>query len=105
MNVKLTTLAVGLLILTGCATTQPTDRTNQQLSVIHQDLSVLEAQITNLQKSTASNAASTSNACYLDGKSYSKGAIVAGRVCSGAGFNVAGQAQPLIWQAKRAASR
>lgn len=106
LNIKPFAVVTGLLILTGCATTLPTDRTNQQLNVIHQDLSVLEAQITSLQKLTiASNTANTSNVCYLDSKSYSKSAIVAGRVCGGAGLNVAGQAQPPIWQTKRTTTK
>lgn len=80
--------------LSGCATNKQLDVTNTNLAVLQNQIGLL-SQSVQAQRSQPQPAAP---ACLLGGQPYSKGAVVAGRICTSNSIVFMGAPAPLEWQ-------
>nr|WP_015647647.1 hypothetical protein [Pseudomonas sp. GLE121]AGL12892.1 hypothetical protein [Pseudomonas sp. GLE121] len=82
--------------LSGCATNKQLDETNTNLAVLQNQISLL-SQSVQVQRSQP-QPKPAAPACLLGGQPYSKGAVVAGRICTSNSIVFMGAPAPLEWQ-------
>ncbi|MGP4920719.1 MULTISPECIES: hypothetical protein [Pseudomonas] len=83
--------------LSGCATSKQLDETNSNLSVLQNQISLLSQSVL-AQQHNKPQPKPADPACLLGGQPYSKGAVVAGRICTSNSIVFRGEPAPLEWQ-------
>lgn len=86
-----------LVSLSGCVTSKQLDETNANLSVLQNQISLL-SQSVQAQQRNKPQPKPADPACMLGGQPYSKGAVVAGRICTSNSIVFRGEPAPLEWQ-------
>lgn len=82
--------------LSGCATSKQLDETNTNLSVLQNQIGLLSQSMQSQRAKPEPKPAQP--ACLLGGQPYSKGAVVAGRICTSNSIVFRGEPAPLEWQ-------
>ncbi|RMQ64948.1 hypothetical protein [Pseudomonas savastanoi] len=90
-------ITTALVSLSGCVTSKQLDETNANLAVLQNQISLL-SQSVQAQQRNKQQPRPADPACMLGGQPYSKGAVVAGRICASNSIVFRGEPAPLEWQ-------
>ncbi|MDU9042784.1 hypothetical protein NHG97_29265 [Pseudomonas corrugata] len=97
-KIAITLLTMTAIVsLTGCATSKQLDETNTNLSVLQNQISLLSQSVQTQQRNKPQPKPAEPT-CLLGGQPYSKGAVVAGRICTSSSIVFQGEPAPLEWQ-------
>lgn len=90
-------ITTALVSLSGCVTSKQLDETNANMAVLQNQISLL-SQSVQAQQRNKQQLRPADPACMLGGQPYSKGAVVAGRICTSNSIVFRGEPAPLEWQ-------
>ncbi|POP81108.1 MULTISPECIES: hypothetical protein [Pseudomonas syringae group] len=90
-------VTTALVSLSGCVTSKQLDETNANLAVLQNQISLLSQSVQAQQRNTQ-QPKPAAPVCLLGGQPYSKGALVAGRICTSNSIMLQGAPAPLEWQ-------
>ncbi|MFP1771065.1 hypothetical protein ACLEDK_16955 [Lonsdalea quercina] len=87
-------------LLSGCASKTQVEQLTREVKTLKTDLYNVQIQqrddTRNLQREVQKSR--PIGVCYLDGKPYSQGAVIAGRICASNGVIVNGRPAEVSWQ-------